>query len=273
MQDILTEKGNAIILNATGNLQLTNCYFSYHELMNKITKQEIQCVCYEGIVILIHPIDSIHKIYYFLENRNALLSGLDRKIGKDIEKYQNLVGTVVARVPDKNVDILEQLGFLPYKKYIRKQMIPSKRDWSETSQMTDVADISDLNDIYQLVHGTFDIISDHLISKDELYDFLNSSRVLKVCIDGELAGVLLFETLGKKSYLHTICVAEKFMGKKVGLTLIENYIKRNQESTKLFYLWVESTNDRAIRLYDRFGYRDDGLHEYIYLYKDGLTTK
>lgn len=35
MKDILTEKGNAIILRAVGNPLLTNCYLSYNEIMDK----------------------------------------------------------------------------------------------------------------------------------------------------------------------------------------------------------------------------------------------
>lgn len=273
VKNILTEKGKTIILNTVGNSVLTNCYIPCHEILDKIAIHEIYCFCYEGIVILIHPMNGIHKLYYFLSDLDILISGVERNIQEDLGKYRDLVGTVVARLPDKNVHVLEKLGFAPYKEYIRKQMISKNRDRCDIERIAEIANASDLNDIYQLLYGTFDIMSDHLLSKEELYTFLELSQVLKVRIDGALAGVLLYETFGKKSYLRSLCVSEEFIGKKVGLTLLEEYIKKNQERTKLFYLWVESTNDRAIRLYDRFGYKDDGLHEYIYLYKDGLITK
>lgn len=272
MQNILTEKGKTIILNTIGNPVLTNCYISCHEIMDKIAMHEIACFCYEEMVILIHPMDGIHKMYYFLAQRDILTSGLTRNIRENLGEFQNLVGTMVARLPEKNVEVLEELGFVPYKEYIRKQMLSQKREWCDTAQIVETATVDDIQDINQLLYGTFDIISDHLVSKEELGTLLGSCQVLKVCVDGTLAGVLLFETFGKKSYLRSICVAEEFIGKKIGLTLLEEYIKRNQESTKLFYLWVESTNERAIYFYDRFGYKDDGLHEYIYLYKNSLTT-
>lgn len=264
--DILTEKENTIIRNATGNPYLTNCYLSYHVIMSKIETHEIHFFGYDTIVILIHRIAKFHKIYYFLENKDILIPELVKKIQKDLDGYPNLEGTVVARISDRNIDVLEKLGFYPYKEYIRKQMTTPPENWCEAVQVTKTADIRDLNAIYQLLYKISDVMSDHLVSKEELYTFLEASQVLKVVIDEELAGVLLFESFGKKSYLRSICVADKFIGRKIGLSLIKGYIEKNKNRAKLFYLWVESTNERAIRLYKNIGYKDDGVREYIYLY-------
>lgn len=267
MRDILTEKGKAIILNAIGNPLLTNCYLSCREIMDKIATHKIHCFCYEEeIVILIHPMNGLHKMYYFIQSQDVLIPCLVEKIQKDIENYQNLEGTVVTKIPDKNVDILKKLEFHPYKKYIRKQMIPGTTEQYEAMYKAENADMDDLNDIFQLLYETFDIMTDHLVSKTELRTFLEMRQVLKIAIDGELAGVLLFETFGKKSYLRSLCVSEKFAGKKIGLSLLYTYILKNLETTKLFYLWVESTNKRAIQLYENLGYKNDGIQECIYLY-------
>ena len=146
-------------------------------------------------------------------------------------------------------------------------MIPETTKQYEAIHKAETADMDDLNDIYQLLYGTFDIMTDHLVSKAELRTLIEVCQVLKIAIDGELAGVLLFETFGKKSYLRSICVSENFVGKKIGLSLLQGYFLRNRENTKLFYLWVESTNEKAIRLYERLGYKDDGLREYTYMYR------
>lgn len=264
MENILTEKGYAVIRNAVGNSSLTNCYLSYNLVIDKIRTHEIQCICYDSIILMIHRVDGVRKIYYFLENRNILFPEMIRKIQADLAEYPDLVGTVVSRLPDKNVDILEMLGFCPYKQYIRKQMAAETAVLHETVWTAETAVTADLNDVYPLLQGISDVMTDHLVSREELHAFLVAQQVLKVVIGGELAGVLVFEIFGRKSYLRTVSVADRFIGKKVGFSLIQAYFEKNQNGTKLFYLWVESTNERAIRLYERLGYRDDGLTEYIY---------
>ncbi len=265
MNEILTEKETAVIRNAIGNPLLTNCYLSYNAVINEIAAHKIYCLGYNGIVILIHKMNGFHKMYYFLKTKDSLIPELVKKIQKDLAEYSNLEATVVAKMPDKNVDILERFEFHPYKKYIRKQKVVETENWCETTWLIETADIRDLNNIYQLLYSISDIMSDHLVSKEELHAFLESSQVLKVVIDGELAGALVFEFLGKKSYLRSICVSHNFIGKKIGLSLIKHYIEKNKNRTKLFYLWVESTNEKAIQLYEKLGYKNDGLVEYIYI--------
>ena len=95
MENILTEKGYAVIRNAVGNSSLTNCYLSYNLVIDKIRTHEIQCICYDSIILMIHRVDGVRKIYYFLENRNILFPEMIRKIQADLAEYPDLVGTVV----------------------------------------------------------------------------------------------------------------------------------------------------------------------------------
>lgn len=264
MEEILTEKGQAVIRNAVGNSSLTNCYLSYNLVMERIRAQEIRCICYSGIILMVHSLDGVNKVYYFLESRDVLAPDVIRRIEGELSGYPDLVGTVVSRLPNQNVDILEMLGFRPYKQYIRKQMAAGTAVLCQAVWPVETAAVGDLDHIYPLLEGISDVMTDHLVSKEELYVFLAARQVLKVVAEGELAGVLVFEIFGKKSYLRTISVADRFKGKKIGLSLIEGYFQKNRENAKLFYLWVESTNERAIRLYDSLGYKDDGLKEYIY---------
>lgn len=265
--DIFTEKENDIIIHAIGNPYLTNCYLAYDEIVKKMKLNEIYCLCHENIVLLIHRVNQIHKIYYFIKNSDHLSAEVLKKIQEPLKQYPNLIAEVVTKESQRDSNILERLGFIPYKKYIRKQMLASSWNKHKTAASVKIADERDLDDIFQLLYETFDIMSDYLVSREELLIFITLSHVLKISIDNKIAGVLLFETHGKKSYLRALCVSNRFTGQKIGLSLMEDYIERNIKETKLFYLWVMSTNKTAVHLYEELGYEDDGLCEYIYLYK------
>ncbi len=264
MKSVLTVKENDIIARAMGNPQLTNCYLSYADLAKKIETNEISCFRHGSILVLLHMMEGFYKFYYFMETPDvpdpATFAGIQEVLGK----YPVLVAEIVTKTQDSIPPILKKMGFCPYKKYIRKQLITGSENISGNSDRVELADVRDLNDIYQLLYSTFDVISDHLVTKEELQFFITSSQTLKLCVGDKMAGVLIFETFGRKSYLRTICVSEEFIGRNMGRSLIETYIKWKGDGTKLFYLWVESTNEKAIHLYDSIGYRDDGLTEYIY---------
>lgn len=265
----MTQKEIALIADARRRPHLTNCYLSYPDLVKKIEKKEIHRFYHEDIMVLVHMMQYFCKMYFFIKNNTMLDSDSILMLKKELMAYPTLVVTIATReIYKENVKVLEKLGFRFHKYYIRKQMIMGTEKMSERVHETDIADVSDINAIHHLLHNNFDIYSDHLVSKDELQVFLESSHVLKICEDGKLAGVLLFESFGKKSYLRCICVAKEYSGKKLGRSLLESYIKKNREGTKLFYLWVESTNKSANCLYESVGYKDDGLKEYIYLKRE-----
>lgn len=260
------EEAMNIIKNAMGNPYLTNCFLYYRDVLNMIGSRDIHVLSFEKMVMLVHEIDGIQKMYYFLESEESEIADIEKEIHMKLSVYPRLEAEFVAKSLCGQSDVLEKLGFRFFKKYIRKKMVVSADFVCKETDEVEIANESDLSSIYQLLYNTFDIMSDHLVSQRELRELLAMAQVLKLDIDGNLAGVLLFETQGKKSYLRALCVAEEFWGRRVGISLMQNYIKRNVCNTKMFYLWVESTNQGAKRLYEKLGYEDDGLRNYIYLY-------
>ena len=89
--------------------------------------------------------------------------------------------------------------------------------------------------------------------------------VLKIDGQDKIAGVLLYEDTGVKSYARALCVSPDFRGGAVGYSLLAGYFNQHSEDrTKLFYLWVDEENKSVKKLHDRFGYQEDGLKDYIF---------
>lgn len=267
MKEMFSREIKSVIKNATGNPLLTNCFFCYREVLSMIELKAVYIFYIKGNVFLVHRVGDLYKMYYFLGEADALKEEGIWEIRRELSVFTDLEAEFVARDHSHMPDVLEKLGFIFYKKYIRKQLVIRDQFIFEESRKVESANSADTDKIYNLLYETFDIMSDHLVSRAELRDFVREEQVLIVKSGKNVTGVLLFETHGKKSYLRALCVDSKFAGQGTGISLMANYIKRNMQSTKMFYLWVEDTNQVAKGLYEKLGYRDDGLKNYIYLYK------
>ena len=273
MEYSLTEDAKNILKGAIGNPLLTNCFLYYKDVLEMINADTIRVLCFSDIVVLVHETDEIQKMYYFLKNEDAQITNIIRKVRMELSVYPNLEADFVARNLQNQPDILRRLGFRFYKEYLRETRVVSAKISDQELNVVELAKMEDLVAIYNLLYNTFDIMSDHLVSQNELRVLLETGQVFKVNIDEKLAGVLLSETQGKKSYLRAICVENEFIGCGVGASLMYNYIKRNIHKTKMFYLWVESTNQRARKLYEKLGYKEDGLRNYIYIFDSCLSKE
>ncbi|HCJ09050.1 MAG TPA: hypothetical protein DHV96_12040, partial [Lachnospiraceae bacterium] len=119
-----------------------------------------------------------------------------------------------------------------------------------------------------LLYGSFDAKVSCLPSKEELMELIDKKWTLKICINNEIAGVLLFEDFGKKSYARVLCVKEEYRNNVIGYSLFAKYINMHINNIHLFYLWVDRDNREVLSLHDKFGYREDGLIDNIYIRKD-----
>lgn len=269
MYNAICENDKNIIIKAIGNRILSNCYYSYHEIIEKIKKQEIHLLSRRDIVLLIQEENEINKMYYFVNG--DIENGIEQEIYNDLcsemEEYQNLVTNFIARNSCDNFDIIKNLRFKSYKQYFRYHLVAEKVKFLEPKEVAAYAETNDINAIYRLLYNTFDILSDHLPSKKELHKFIEAGQIIKICKGCEIAGVLIFEKQGAKSHLRALCVNPIYRNMAIGYSLMLSYIKLVRQETKSFFLWVESTNNAAIQLYKKMGYEPDGLTEYIFLYE------
>lgn len=95
----------------------------------------------------------------------------------------------------------------------------------------------------------------------------NPNALLLVAeMTGSIVGMIFFVPNSKRKNSHTgefgINVHPTYQGLGIGKALIENllkWIKQNRQIEKL-YLQVFATNERAIKLYEKFGFIEEGRH-------------
>ena len=78
----------------------------------------------------------------------------------------------------------------------------------------------------------------------------------------QIAGLLFFETQGFTSTLRFWAVATEYRDLKFGSALMREYFT-TQNAVKRFVLWVAADNLNAVQKYGHYGYKPDGLVDYV----------
>lgn len=113
--------------------------------------------------------------------------------------------------------------------------------------------------------------------KEILQWFIDSDRDLMIIaeVDGEVAGNCSFSPVGRKTRVRHRCVIgialyEKYWGLGIGKALLELLLEKAAECEyEQAELDVVSRNERAIALYEGFGFTEVGSRPHAMKHKDG----
>ena len=248
--------------NAYSHPNLTNCMTSIAQLEKGLDEEQYYIVS-ESPLILIEPINGFNQLYYFLETEDlAELCKFDADL---LSAFAPLYADITLKTSFQfEGSVFEELGFKPFRKYVRKSVVNS--DMKIRRMMdTEFAVLDDMNDILKMLNDNFDIMADHIPDEVELSELIKKKQVLNISIKNTIAGTLLFEDTGKRSYARALCVSPDYQNSFVGYSLLADYfIRHDTDKTRLFYLWVDEANINVKKLHDRFGYRYDGLNNFIF---------
>lgn len=251
-----------IIKGAIGRPNKTNCIESFSSVQDKVLANMYDVVSLNPVV-LIEKYSTYNRLFYFLTgNENAEVF---ENLQKKLDVYEHIYADFTTKSVLLNEDsFFEKASFSPYRIYARKNVKKTDKRYKELLPVS-LAKNEDSNVINDLLCSTFDMMSDHIPQLDELRDLLKKNEVLKVEIQGNLAGVLLFHDCGVQSYARCLCVVPEFQNGFIGYSLLAKYFNSHLESdAKNFYLWVDEKNDAVRKLHDSFGYRADGLKNYVF---------
>ena len=134
------------------------------------------------------------------------------------------------------------------------------------------AGLDDLDAIVKLECESF---PEDRVSRRALRQFLRAPHrpVIAAVVDGELAGYTLISLRrrARAARIYSIAVARCFARRGIGLALLqasEKYALMNHQAA--LRLEVRYDNARAIALYEKFGFRQFGVH--VDYYADGATA-
>ena len=208
--------------------------------------------------------DRDFRHFYFCA---ADLPALRREIPLlDEFKTEPMVTDVVGHGPalEELLAALRSSGFRNYTKLQRMMRPATQNEASPTSHTVEVIEAgpSDSRAVLNLIESAFDRYGEQLPSPDEIQSAIDARQILMVKRDGAIAGLLFFETQGVSSAVRFWVVAEKFRALRVGSALMLHYLNLHP-AVRRFTLWVNTANNNAIRKYEHYGYKPDGLVDHI----------
>lgn len=121
---------------------------------------------------------------------------------------------------------------------------------------------ADAPGVMELLEGAFDRFGEQLPLRYEIESAIQARQVLVARHDGRIAGLLFFETQGFSSTLRFWAVAKECRALKLGSALMREYFS-TQSVVKRFVLWVAADNLNAVQKYGHYGYKPDGLVDYV----------
>ncbi|MGD1089944.1 MAG: GNAT family N-acetyltransferase [Verrucomicrobiota bacterium] len=193
-----------------------------------------------------------------LQRRIAALSGLETEcVVTDLVGNESTLNDLLP--------VFTQAGFRQYAQLQRMARMGRPGSTTGRSQIV-FAEKSDCRAVMKLIENSFDRYGEQLPMLYEIESAIESHQILVSNHNGELAGLLFFETQGFASVVRFWAVAEKFRALKVGSALIRHYFE-TQNSVRRFTLWVNANNDNAIQKYCHYSYKPDGLVDHILVNK------
>lgn len=174
----------------------------------------------------------------------------------------DLVGNEAA--VSEQLTLWKSEGFRSYTQLCRmartSQSGPPRSGTSDTqvvyAEKTDACAISDL------LGRSFDHYAEQLPMPYEIESAIENRQILVVKCDGVLGGLLFFETHGFTSTVRYWLVAEGFRASHLGSAMMRHFFA-TQSMVRRFVLWVIADNANAVQKYQHYGFRPDGLVDYV----------
>lgn len=246
----------------TGATEFTTNFFPVEKRLEEwIARGELSVVVQGGVVFFFRKDRDFQHLYYCAPSSSALLEAVKTLADLQTEKVAlDIVGKEAGLA-----DFLakwEQQGFRRYTKLFRMARIAGQAEAVNDDSAVVFAEAADAPHILHLLEQEFDRYGEQIPLLYELEAAIAQKQILIARREGEVAGLLFFETQGVSSTLRFWTVGAKFRALKLGSALMRRYFA-TQNAVKRFVLWVAADNANAVQKYEHYGYKPDGLVDYV----------
>jgi ribosomal protein S18 acetylase RimI-like enzyme len=215
-------------------------------------------------VFLCRRNQDFNNLYFATTSMDALDHDLADFLPKHKKKL--FVADIVGKKTDVSdlKNIFAQREFCQYTSLVRMSRIIKEafNDVLDEAWMT-FADKKKGSEVHDLLIKYFDAYAEQLPLIEEIDTWIGKERIIIYSDDAKtVQGFLIFELIGKTSYLRYWFVHPDYREKKIGSSLLRFYFSRSDIATRQLF-WVIESNANAIKRYEHFGFRKEELFDYV----------
>ncbi len=250
----------------------TNCFSFYNEIISWMDECKADFYLLNDCIFIFYKIHGFYKFYYFVDDYKDIKLSISL-----LEKYkkQGDISLEFTTKNDRNIDkisqVLEEINFNFYAKFVRMLNGDNKLSSNKTKKFYEIATLDDLNEISAITNGDeFNRIIDDIPTEEELKSLINNKCVAVKHINNEIIYIQICE-LGKNTiYSRLTWIKKEYRKPKYSVDIyngINDYIDDFKLSDNLrLYFWVNtSSKNYKILLFQ--GGKEDGVSCSIFTYK------
>jgi ribosomal protein S18 acetylase RimI-like enzyme len=239
----------------------TNFFPVEKRLQEWIARKELAWEMKAGTAFFLRRDRDFWHLYYAAPTPSALQMELTGLAALKTEKMVlDLVGKESGLA--ETLGVWERAGFRRYTRLFRMVRMAAELPGTEHPIEIGFAESAEGSQLLELIEEQFDPYGEQIPLRYELESAIAQDQILVARRAGVVAGLLFFETQGVSSTLRFWTVATKFQSLKLGSALMRRYFS-TQTGVKRFVLWVAANNANAVQKYEHYGYKPDGLVDYV----------
>jgi ribosomal protein S18 acetylase RimI-like enzyme len=246
---------------------INNAYFTGQQLLDLLQKDTVTTYHEDGLLAIIETEDQLVRLYFYAGDSEKL--SLLNNVSPNSEK------PIVVDIIGKHEKITEMVSIIEertslflYNTYLR--MIckePVFKELKGDSSIVEYADPDDATDIYNIYTSTFDILTDHFPSFEVFQDAIGRKEIIVARLDNRIVGFHHYKNHSEKYLeLKAEVISPEYRGQHLDSALWK-FINEHCNNGTIFMLWHYESNKIADYLHQRYGFRYDGIVDYILVRK------
>lgn len=239
----------------------SNCYLLPAAVREMTGAGRLYAERTEGAVLLLEREPAFFRCYYYLSPDMPA-----RRLSLPAPAVAELVfNREPTAAQAEQTGCLQRMGFSLGRESGRMHIENAAGAAAWSAEGVEYAAEEDLDQIREMIGGAFNLLYSYIDGPEEMLANIRAGNVFVIRENGGIAAVLYAEFSKTVATIRQVVVSGELRRRGYGQRLVSFYHLHYRDRARAFVHWVDMANEKAIRLYTKFGYSFDGRYanEYI----------